>query len=145
MRRGWIMTVAAAIVATWIGAGCATRREPKRPADATGAASHAVRRDEQGRAYSVRTIPKAQALRVDAQHVRTNWGVTLDLAGEDATNYQYKLYEVSSYTPAPAATPSGADRSRVAASYAVHVRASNRLIFTPFGAGLPAQGQWRDG
>jgi hypothetical protein len=142
--KGWWTAAAVAVCVVGLaGASCAARRGAD--THAGGAGSTDVRRDEQGRGYTVRTIPKRQAVRVDATHVRTNWGIVLDFVGEDGTNYQYKLYEVSEVTPAPAATPNATDRKRVAASYASHTRSSNRLQFTPFGTGLPTQGQWRDG
>ncbi len=143
------MSSAVLVVVVLAVAGCAAHRGAERNDAASAArrdaAASGARRDDQGRAYSVRTIPKTQAVRVDADHVRTNWGITLDLVGEDDANYRYKLYDVSAYKPAPAATPSAAERKRVAASYAVDTRGSNRLHFTSFGAGLPTQGQWRDG
>jgi hypothetical protein len=142
-KSSWraVIVVTTCLVAL-AGAGCAARRSGG--GNDAGAAG-AVQRDAQGRAYRVRTIPKRQAVRIDADHVRTTWGITLDVVGEDETSYRYKLYEVTDTTPVPAATPSASDRKKVAASYASAVRGSQRLVFTPFGAGLPSQGQWRDG
>lgn len=124
--------------------GCAARRGTD-PTEQRDHGSAATRRDDQGRDYVVRTIPKQQASRVDATHVRTNWGITLDLVGEDETTWHYKLYDVSKIVPVPAATAPEPDRKQVLASYAVKVRTSDKVRFAPFGTGLPNQGQWRDG
>ena len=138
---GW-RRVVAALCAAGMLAGCAARRSD---GTAVTTPTGPVERDAEGRAYRVRTIPKNQAVRVDAGHIRTTWGITLDLVGEDETTYRYKLYEVSETKPVVSPTPSAADRRRIAASYRTEVKSSNRLRFTPFGSGLPTQGQWRDG
>jgi hypothetical protein len=146
---GWRRTALVASCVLALAAGCAGRRDATNggaiPRDAAVPTNGAVQRDAQGRAYRVRTIPKRQAVRVDADHVRTNWGITLDVVGEDENSWHYKLYEVTETKPVLPAAPSAADRRKVAASYATDVRGSSRLSFAPFGAGLPTQGQWRDG
>jgi len=141
---GWRRLVAAGLCAAGVltGIGCAARHSE---GTAVTKPTGPVERDAEGRAYRVRTIPKNQAVRVDAGHIRTTWGITLDLVGEDATAYRYKLYEVSETKPVASPTPSAADRKRVAASYRVDVKNGDRLRWTPFGSGLPTQGQWRDG
>lgn len=141
-ERWWRAAALALAVGTAAHLGCAARRDAGR--DDAAVAGPALR-DSEGRAYRVRTIPKAQASRIDAEHVRTNWGVVLDVVGEDAASYRYKLYEVTAFAPSPVATPNAADRKRVAASYRPEVGTSRRLRFVPFGSGLPTQGQWRDG
>lgn len=128
--------------AVLMGMGCAAHQSD---GTAVTKPTGPVERDAEGRAYRVRTIPKSQAVRVDAGHVRTTWGITLDLVGEDEASYRYKLYEVSETRPAASPTPSAADRKKVTASYRTDVGSSDRLRWTPFGNGLPAQGQWRDG
>jgi hypothetical protein len=97
--------------------------------------------DEQGRQYVVRTIPRAAAVRIDARTVRTKWSVPLDVVREDEASYYYKFYRTPDATPAPppARTPGPAH------SAAAPVPAGAHLDFLPFGAGLPAAGQWRDG
>jgi VCBS repeat protein len=140
-RQGWMGVVLAAALVGLFG-GCAAHRG----GGATkGAGAETVHRDEQGRLYTVRRLPKTQGMRIDATHVRTNWGITLDLVEEDPDAFHYKYYEVTAATPAPHATPNAGDRSRIEASYKADVRASDRLRFRSFGNGLPTQGQWRDG
>lgn len=122
-------------------AGCAAVRDGAGDASLKGP----VLQDAEGRKYRVRTIPKAQAKKIDDAHVRTNWGIKLDLVGEDEASWHYKLYDVARYEPAPVATPSAAERKRVAASYVADVGSGDRLRWEPFGEGLPSEGQWRDG
>src|SRR5688572_15291916 len=114
--RGWQTVVVAVLCAAGalMGLGCAARHSD---GTAVSKPTGPVQRDAEGRAYRVSTIPKNQAVRVDAGHIRTTWGITLDLVGEDETTYRYKLYEVSETKPVVAPTPSATDRKRVAASY----------------------------
>jgi len=146
MGAGKWRTVATVVagVGMVVAVGCAAQRGAE-PAARKEPGSTATLRDDRGRDYVVRTIPKQQASRLDATHVRTNWGITLDLVGEDEATWHYKLYDVSKIVPVPAATPPAADRKQVLASYAVKMRGSDRVQFAPFGTGLPTQGQWRDG
>ena len=70
---------------------------------------------------------------------------SLDVVKEDDKLY-YKVYKpVAAPKPAPVAQVSPQEQRRIRDSYRVNVPASTRLRFTPFGQGLPASGQWREG
>lgn len=99
--------------------------------------------DSQGRRFAVRPLEKRLARRVDAGHVRTTWGVTLELAGEDETHWHFRVYE----TPPPPAPPAVARRAPGAPEDddPPDLRTSDSLRLEPAGAGLPQRGQWRDG
>src|SRR5688572_11967666 len=96
--RGWRTVIMLALCAAGAlaTAGCAARRDTSLSHSPSGT----LQRDAEGRAYQVRKISKSQAVRVDAGRVRTNWGIALDVVGEDAATYHYKLYEVQETKPA---------------------------------------------
>jgi hypothetical protein len=97
--------------------------------------------DASGQRYVVRTIDKAQATPFGAGKVRTRNGIDLELAGEDAASWHYKVYLPQERAPKPRApAPAPPDPPRAA-----DLAASDALQFEPIGAGLPRAGQWREG
>jgi hypothetical protein len=122
-------------------AGCAGGSAPAPSAPARIAPAERVHVDDAGRRYVVRTIPKADAIASGAGRVRTRNGIELELAGADETAWRYKLYlpdERAAAPPAPRAEP-------VAPPAPPALEATHTLRFEPIGAGLPKQGQWREG
>jgi FG-GAP-like repeat/FG-GAP repeat len=105
--------------------------------------------DGEGRKYFVEKLQKAGApfLRLDDKTVRTRWGITIDVVKEDDQFFYYKVYRTEGSFPAIRLTPevSPEEARKIEASYAVDTAESRRLTFTPFGKGLPATGQWRNG
>lgn len=103
-------------------------------------------KDAQGQEYFIDRLEKTKATRIDQKTVRMQWGFTIDVVREDDKYYYYKVYK-----PMPAATPrpepsiSAEDRRKIIDSYRVETKASETLRFTPFGKGLPASGEWREG
>jgi hypothetical protein len=97
--------------------------------------------DDSGRRYVVRTIARADATPSAAGKVRTRNGIELELAGEDAASWHYKLYlpdERVRRSAGPAAAPAPSPPAPA-------IRESDALRFELVGAGLPRQGQWREG
>jgi FG-GAP-like repeat len=162
----WIRTLASrpslgtALAAVFLGAvlaggvQAASPAKPKPKASGKPAAQPAddkLQKDEEGRLYHLEKLEKIHAVRLDPKTVRTKWGIPIQVVKEDAKYYYYKVYEEPPATaPAPSTPtaqkePSAEDRAKVAATYAVDVRESDRLRFVSFGNGLPTSGQWRDG
>jgi hypothetical protein len=96
--------------------------------------------DDEGRRYVVRSLAKQRAVRLDATHARTRWGIDLELTGEDAESWYFKYYLPPTTAPAPPREAPPEERLEP-----IELRESRALRFEPFGAGLPQQGQWRDG
>lgn len=94
--------------------------------------------DAQGRQYRLEPLPRAQAVKTSEGRVRTIWGIEADLGKEDAEFFYLKLYRVQPVAPPAAATPSPVVTEPLPAMV-------RRLAFQPFGTGLPAAGQWREG
>jgi hypothetical protein len=124
--------------------GTATSRsaQPRKPA-----APVTWLTDDQGREYRIDKLPKSQAHHKEADgKLRTVWGFTVDLAGEDDTNYWVKVYRIQpTAKPAAAASADKAAAAAIAASYRVTTREGHLLSFEPFDRGLPQSGQWRNG
>ena len=118
---------------------------PPRPADPLTPPDGRWLLDAQGREYFVARLSKRHAVRVDARTVRTHWSVPVDVVGEDAEFFHYKIYRVPPPSPPPPTEPSPEATRRVEDSYRVEVGESSRLGLVPFGRGLPQSGQWRDG
>jgi hypothetical protein len=117
-------------------AGCMGTRAPATPATSREPALV----DAQGRTYVVRSVPKTHAVRTDDHTVRMLGGVPIDVVREDDRFFYYKSYEAPPAAPthvAPPPPPAPAD--------ALEPPTSSRLRLVPFGAGLPAAGQWRSG
>jgi hypothetical protein len=103
--------------------------------------------DEQGREYRIDKLPKSQAHQKQPDgKLRTVWGFTVDLAGEDDTTYWVKVYRIQPTAKAAATTPADTSAAAaIAASYRVTTREGHLLSFEPFDRGLPQSGQWRNG
>jgi hypothetical protein len=115
-----------------------------RGGDATG---EAWLIDDQGRHYRIDRLPKSfPHQRLEGNRLRTVWGITVDLAGEEGDAFLVKVYKPSGGTGPPA--PRGAsdeEKARVAATYRFDLAGSDRLRFEPFDEGLPRSLQWRHG
>ncbi len=105
--------------------------------------------DEQGRRYFIDKLSKKEVrfLRLDAHHVRTVWGVDIEVVKEDANYLYYKVYDSEPGETGPVAhpTPSAAALEEIAKAYQVTTPVVDRIRFEDFGAGLPRSGQWRNG
>jgi hypothetical protein len=102
--------------------------------------------DEEGRKYFVRAIPKVEGAyrRVGEDQVRMRHGITLTLVGETENEFLYKIYQVSPVEQEDD-TPTPEEIAEVEASYQAQIESAELLSATDFGAGLPKQGQWRNG
>ena len=130
-RRGgavWALAVLLALGCASEPAGEVPPREP-------------IHVDDAGRHYVVRTIAKSLAVPFGDGKVRTRNGIDLELAGADDTSWHYKLYLPEERAPAPAAPATAPPET----APSVAIDASDALRFAPAGAGLPREGQWREG
>jgi hypothetical protein len=134
----WRACPLAALLLALALAACA--REGPRPAEPAGEPSFV---DDQGRRYVVRSLAKRQAVRVDAGKARTRWGFDLELTGEDAEHWYFKYYLPAEAAPAKSEAPVPQPFEEAVAPVALPE--SRALRFERFDAGLPKQGQWRDG
>ena len=107
--------------------------------------------DERGREYYIKKFKKPSEnayLRLEDNRVRLPGGMTIDLAGEDAEFFLGKIYRVDNIRPQVATKkpePTADELAAKEAEYKVTTGASDRLRFLPIGAGLPNDGQWRNG
>ncbi|MGO9453015.1 MAG: FG-GAP repeat domain-containing protein [Candidatus Binataceae bacterium] len=103
-------------------------------------------KDANGYEYFIDRLEKTKATRIDQKTVRMQWGFNMDVVKEDDKYYYYKVYKpMPAVTPRSEPTISAEDRRKIVASYRVATKDSERLRFTPFGDGLPASGEWRQG
>jgi len=103
--------------------------------------------DDQGREFRIEKFDKkVPHLRLDGNRLRTQMGITFDLAGEDEQSFFIKVYRTTGVT-APPVPPRAApeEKARVAATYEFELPVSQTLRFEPFDEGLPRSGQWRFG
>lgn len=117
-------------------------------ASATPAASPGPvewRVDAEGRRYKIVLLSKSLPhLRLDATTLRTVWGFSVDLAGEDEQNFLVKSYETGE-GKGPAPTRLSEDEKRAAAeTFRFERREEQRLVLERFDDGLPTSGQWRN-
>ena len=101
--------------------------------------------DDQGRRYYLDTYPKSYAhRRIDDTHVRTAWGIDIEVEREDETSFFFRIYEAdpTAKGPGPGREPATAEMK---ASFEVDVPKVDRLTFAPFDKGLPRNAQWRQG
>ena len=104
-------------------------------------------KDKDGRQYYIDKLEKSVHFdRLDAHHVRTAWGITIDPVKEDDKYFYFKVYKTEGTVMSPQVTgPSPDDIKKIEASYEVDTPESHRLKFVPFSNGLPVTGQWRNG
>src|SRR5436305_2551631 len=103
-------------------------------------------KDKDGRQYYLDRLEKSAHFdRIDAHHVRTAWGITIEPVKEDAKYFYFKVYRVDAAVPPVASGPSADDLKKIEASYQADTPESHRLKMVPFSNGLPARGQWRQG
>ena len=105
--------------------------------------------DEQGRRYFIDKLSKKEVrfLRLDAHHVRTVWGIDIEVEKEDADYLYYKVFDDEALQTGPVAhpKPSADVLAEIAKAYEVSTPVADRVRFADFGAGLPRSGQWRNG
>jgi hypothetical protein len=107
--------------------------------------------DLEGREYFVQPIPKHEGeyMRTGPNQVRVAPGIPLILEREDESYFYVKVFKKEDVGgPVPASQQpqlSKEKKDEIAKSYEVSIPQSNELSFTAIGAGLPAQGQWRNG
>src|SRR5262245_6605497 len=59
--------------------------------------------DEEGREYRIEKVKKSLPhMRLEDGRLRTVWGITVDIAGEDETDFFMKVYKIVDSPPAPA-------------------------------------------
>ncbi|MBK7975573.1 MAG: VCBS repeat-containing protein [Deltaproteobacteria bacterium] len=102
--------------------------------------------DDQGRQYFVDKLPRAQGTKVDAHTVRTVWSIPVEITGEDADYWYYKVYRPPE-EPVPVTNPqpTAASLAAIEDSYRVELPVGKPMPFVDFGRGLPKSGQWREG
>ena len=105
--------------------------------------------DEYGRRYFVHELRKDAELwrwEIEGQRIRLIRGLTLDVADHDEDSFLVKIYgpdpNQEDMSPKP---PTQEELARIAASYESDLEKVDRLRLEPLNAGLPAQGQWRQG
>ncbi len=106
--------------------------------------------DDQGRQYFVQEFPKVEGwyhwLNEEKTQVRVQYGLVFDVVSHDAERFQVKVYKVAQETaPTKPQGPTAEEKEQLLATYANKTGASDRLVFEPFGRGLPNRGQWRNG
>lgn len=106
--------------------------------------------DDQGREYFVSEVEKEKEgqylwLNDEKTQVRLWYGAQYDVVGHDEDSFQVKIYRVAAAEPPKSKEPTADELAKIAASYRVETKAVDRLTLESFGAGLPAEGQWRNG
>src|SRR6185295_3883183 len=106
-------------------------------------------KDPDGREYFVDSLAKSAGVyrRVEDKTIRTVWGVTLHLEREDEQSFYFRVYrQTEADTPVmiKQQEPSADQLDAAAKTYQQAVE-SRLWQVSPFGAGLPASGQWRHG
>jgi hypothetical protein len=103
--------------------------------------------DEQGREYFTTEVPRVEGqyewASEDHKKVRLAYGLLLDVASYDESKILVKIYRPGGPPPRPARA--SASPEEVEAGYRVSLPSVDRLRFVSFGAGLPTEGQWRQG
>ena len=105
--------------------------------------------DEQGRQYFVDMIPKQEGgyvwLDAEKTRVQVRYGAVYDVVGQDDSSFRVKIYKVDTSVRPPTPPVSKEELEKVAATYRNDTGTADRLVFEPFGNGLPESGQWRNG
>lgn len=103
--------------------------------------------DDEGREYFVDEIAKAgrRYRMLDGDRVRMQYGMIYDLAGETDEALLVKIYKAEPLEAEPDDEPTPAETAALEADYSADLPAGAGLSFTDFGAGLPQNGQWRNG
>ncbi|HKV11017.1 MAG TPA: VCBS repeat-containing protein [Thermoanaerobaculia bacterium] len=124
------------------GSGKAPEHAPLEPPDGKWL------KDDQGREYFVIPVPRLEGgyrwLNDEHTQVRLPYGLSLDVASYDETNFYIKIYKPTGEQRRPKGnTPE--EKAKIAESYRSDIAESHRLRFSPFDTGLPREGQWRNG
>jgi hypothetical protein len=102
--------------------------------------------DEAGVEYYLEPVPKAYGYRrISETQVHLRYGLVVDVGAEDEEFFYVKIYRTDDSARGPRREPTEEERAASAASYRVELELGNRLRFTPFAEGLPAEGMWRNG
>lgn len=105
-------------------------------------------KDEEGREYFITPVPRLEGgyrwLNDEHTQVRLPYGLSLDVASYDETNFYVKIYRPTGHQKRPEGT-SPEEKAKIAESYRSDFPDSHRLHFVPFETGLPREGQWRNG
>lgn len=109
--------------------------------------------DEHGRKYFVHKIAKVAQSWIwieEGKKVQLIRGLQFDVVSYDDRSFDVKIYGTDAKMAADIAsaakqrtTPE--DLARVAETFKVDVKTSDRLLLAPFSQGLPQRGQWRNG
>lgn len=106
--------------------------------------------DDQKRDYYIVEVERreGQYLWVNAERtrVRLTYGFETDVVSYDEKVLRVKLYRPSTEAaPVGKREPTAEDKARIAVTYRPEARPGGVLDLLPFSAGLPQQGQWRNG
>lgn len=103
--------------------------------------------DDQGREYIPLEVPRVEGqykwLGEDHKQVRLAFGLTYDVHSYDDAKILVKHYRPVARKPREPRPQISAEE--LEAAYRVDTPAVDRLRFVPLGAGLPEEGQWRQG
>lgn len=124
--------------------GCAGA-PPKSAGERAASSGSPVSVDAAGRRYRLQPIPKSQAERIDAGHVRTMIGAVAEVEREDAANYYVRLYEPAGPVVLPPLSEPPPPSARAPELPLPATSAEETIRLVDFGHGLPQSGQWREG
>ena len=110
--------------------------------------------DEQGRRYFLEKVAKVEGwyhwLNPEKTAVRLAYGMAFEVASHDEDSIEIKIFKTeppdpSTLQPQRRPEPTEEEGKAIAESYRGRTGADDRLTFEPYGRGLPARGQWRNG
>jgi len=107
--------------------------------------------DDEGRQYYIRKFKKPREggyLRLPDSKVRLPGGITINLESEDADFFYGRIYRVDNIQTTVSRKKDEATPEQLAAKeaeYKFSTPESSRIKFVAIGAGLPQDGQWRNG
>jgi hypothetical protein len=106
--------------------------------------------DERGREYFLEQIPLLEGyyewVKPDRSIIRVSFGQSyvVDSIDEDREMATIRIYKIVESKHEPPKGPTPEDLERIAAEYRIDLPSADRVAFSPV-AGLPTQGQWRNG
>jgi len=105
--------------------------------------------DEEGQQYFIFEVPRIEGQYIweDEHTVRLRGGMPLKLARYDDKTFYAKIFKVEpgAGSPVREKKPGPDDLAKAAAAYKIELPVVSRVRLVPFDAGLPRQGQWRNG
>ena len=105
-------------------------------------------KDENGREYFVHQIPKSDpfVIGVEGKLLKMRWNMEAELVGQNSESYLIKWYRQTADATGPSRRRiDPAEQAKLLASLRPEVQEVDRLEFQNVGAGLPEEGQWREG